>query len=270
MQIDVVLNNAEVSFIRNFFKIKSILMQARRWASKPFLSEAPTSNVSPCWKRSKAKQSEISGRGQLSLLPSHQFSLANWIPVGMQSRKPPKPQACCCCYCLCISQNICFLFLNCQSKCSVSISGEHLTCRPNCLIPTCHLKPHLESFEVQQQEVVALPDVLRSLWHCAKMLCIFSDGWHSPWALLEMRRAGGTRGWASVPGHSLRFTVGTSCWSWTSFNTCHIMNCVKSWGKKIQWHGNVTDFDRHLETSTFRAQACSIRDSNFFIVCFLK
>lgn len=176
MQIDIVLNNAQVSFTRKFFKIQIILMQARRWASKPFLSEAPTSNVFPSWKRSKAKQNEISVRGQLSLLPSHQFSsLANWIPVGVQSGKPPKPQACCC-YCLCMSQNICFLFLSCRSKCSMGISGEHLICRPNCLIPTCHLNSHLKSFMVQQQEVAALPDVLQSLWHCAKILCVFCDG----------------------------------------------------------------------------------------------
>lgn len=75
MHIDVILNNAEVSFLGKFLKIQIILMQARRWASKTFLSEAAMPNAHLCYKRSKKqKKKKVAGRGQLSLLPSYQFS----------------------------------------------------------------------------------------------------------------------------------------------------------------------------------------------------
>lgn len=45
MHIDVIVNNAEASLTRKSkikLKKKKILIQARRWVSKPFLSETPT------------------------------------------------------------------------------------------------------------------------------------------------------------------------------------------------------------------------------------
>lgn len=84
MHIDVVLSNAEVSFIRKFLKIQIILLEARRRASKPFLSEAPTPNVSLWWK-SREKQRKISGRVAIQCVIIPPVLL---LKTELQSRKP--------------------------------------------------------------------------------------------------------------------------------------------------------------------------------------
>lgn len=200
------------------------MIQVRRWASKTFISEAPMPNVPPCWRSSKEKKSIWQTAIKLVAIPptspllktelhrgcvwsGTHTHLSNLRHAAAIAFAPPK-------------MSVCFLLLDCQSKCSMGVSREQLTHAPS--FCDFHLLPKTTSEELRG--MAALPDELQSHWHCAKIL-----GLHFLWWLALSTGAVGDR----EEGRWRLRTGGRSCWNCPPILLCLSQhNWIKNWGNK--------------------------------------
>lgn len=166
MHIDVVLNNAKVSFIRKFLKIQIIFLEARRWAPSLSFQKHPHRMFPPGGKKRKEKQRKISGKGAIQSVPIPPVFLSwklncspekplNFRPAATTAFAPPK---------------ICLHFISCLSI-ETQHSRENLTCTSSLCDP--HLSPKTASEGLCG--MAALPGTAVTLALCKTTL--HSLGW---------------------------------------------------------------------------------------------